>query len=93
MCAIYSCHASRRDTEETFRPSAPFRRRIAEMGLDVTFRFQTVKRGIDRADGHFPPYPGFYLLPNRDPIGAIRKSKKRQDDNVFKFTEIIAIRH
>ncbi len=79
--------------EKTFRTPTAFRCRLTELGFDVTLRFQTVKRGIDGANGHFTPSPRFDLLPRRNPIGSISKTKKRQDYDVLEFSEIIAIWH
>ncbi len=63
------------------------------MGFDVALRFQAIKRGIDRPDRNLTASAHFDLLPHRDPIRSITKTQKRQDDNVFKFTEIIATCH
>src|SRR6266571_447254 len=93
MCAIHSRHALSRNTEETFRPSAPCRRGIAEFGFDVTFGFQTIERGIDGADRYLTLNAIFDLLPDRDPIGSITKTQKRQDHHVLKFPEIISTGH
>ncbi len=93
MCAIHSRHALSRNTEETFRSSAPFRRRIAELGFDVSFRFQTIKRGIDGADRYVAVNATFNLLPDRYSIGPITKTHKRQDHDVLEFSEIIPAGH
>lgn len=90
MRAIYSRHSLGRDLEEALRPSAALRRRVAEAGFDVTLRFQTVESCINGADGNFAPYPYFYLLPNLDAVGPIRKSQKCEENNVFEFTEVVA---
>jgi hypothetical protein len=38
------------DTKEPFRATAPFRRRLAKAGFDVSLSLQSVERGIDRAN-------------------------------------------
>ena len=79
--------------EKAFRSSPAFWRRFAELRFDVALRFQAVKRGIDGTDGHFTTSPCFDLLPHRDSIGPISKTKKGQNHDVLKFTEVIAARH
>ena len=63
------------------------------MRLDVTLRFQTIKRGVDGTYGYFTPGTPFDFLSHRDPISLIRETQKRQHDNMFEFTEVIAVRH
>ena len=85
MRTIYCCHSLGSDTEKAFRPSAPLRRRVTKVGLDVTLGFQTVERGIDGADRDFTPRACFDLLPHCDPVSVITKAQKSQDSDVFKF--------
>src|SRR6266478_8431772 len=93
MCAIHSRHALSRNTEETFRSSATFRRRVAELGFDVSFRFQTIERGIDGADRYLTLNAIFDLLPDRDPIGSTTETQNRQDHHVLKFSEMVSTGH
>ncbi len=93
MSAIHSRHSLGRDTEETFRPSAPFRRGIAKFGFDVAFCFQTIERGINGADRYVAVNATFNLLPHRYSIGPITKTQKRQDYDVLEFSEIIPAGH
>ena len=81
------------DAKEPFRTPTPLRRRIAAAGLDVTFALQAIERGIHCADGHFALCAEFNLLPNGDSVGSIFQPQQRQDNDVFKFAEIIATRH
>ncbi len=79
--------------EKTFRSSAAFWRRFAELRFDVALSFQAVKSGINGADGHFATSPCFDLLPHCNPIGPTSKTKEGQNHDVLEFTEIIAARH
>jgi hypothetical protein len=89
--AIHGRNALSSDMEEPFRLSSSFGRRIAQVRLDVAFPFQSIERGINGADGNLAARAYLDLLPYSDPIGTIRKTQKRQDDNVFKLAEKTAI--
>jgi hypothetical protein len=93
VSAIEGRHALGCNLEEAFRPSAALGGWIAKMGLHETFRLQAIEGGIDGADRHLTPDARFNLLPHGDPIGPIGKTQERQEDDVFKFTEVMAIWH
>ena len=86
-------HSLRRDAKETLRPPAPFWGRISQAGLHELLGFETIKRCIDGADRHVSSRACFDLPPDGDSVGLITKSQDRQQDNVFKFAEVLASRH
>src|SRR5271166_6592556 len=93
MCAVHRAHSLRCNTEEAFRSSAAFRRRIAAARLDVSLGFQAIKRGIDSADGHLAASPQLDFLSHRNPIRPIVQPQKCQHNDVLEFTEVIATKH
>jgi hypothetical protein len=68
--------------EETRRSSATLRGRIAEAGLDVSFRFQTIQAGVDSADRDFAFGAELDLLPDRNSVRAIGKARPRQTKEI-----------
>src|ERR1019366_1227581 len=93
MCAVHSRHSLGCDTKEAFRTPPTFWSRIAAARLDAPFFLQAIERGINAPYCPLPFNAEFDLLPHRDSIGSIFQSKKRQDNDVLKFAEIIATRH
>ena len=79
--------------EETLRSSATLRGRIAEVGLDESFRFQTIQGGVDSADRDFAFGAKLNLLPDGNSVRAIRKAHECKDYDVFEFAEVIATGH
>ena len=79
--------------EETLRSSPTLRGRIAEAGLDVSFRFQTIQGGVDSADRDFAFGAELDLLPDRNSVRAIGKAHEGKDNDVFEFPEVIASGH
>jgi hypothetical protein len=79
--------------EKTLRSSPALCGGIAQMRLDVTLGLQAIERGIDCAYRHLTASAGLDFLPDSNPVGPITKTQKRQNDDVFKFTEIITARH
>jgi hypothetical protein len=61
--------------------------------LDVTLRFQTIKRGVDRTCGDLRAGARFDLLPHPRPVSPITKMQKRQDGYIGRFTTATAFRN
>src|SRR4051812_41756091 len=93
MSAIHGSNSLGRYPEKPFGPPAAFRRGLAYSGFNVTFRLQTVERGVNRADGYFPPGPQFDLLTHGNPVGTIAQTHKRQDHDMFEFAKEILTAH
>ena len=93
MSAIHSLHSFSRDAKVPFRSPSAFGSRVAEVRLNAAFRFQTIKRRIDRTYGDFSADAFFNLVPHRDPVGLITETQERQNDNVFEFAEVVATGH
>ena len=93
MCAVHSRHSLTCSTKKTFRTSATFGRGIASIGLDVPLRFQTIKGGINSADGHFAMSAEFDFLPHGHSVCAIFQSQQRQKNDVLEFSEVVAAGH
>jgi hypothetical protein len=83
----------RSNAKEALGTSAAFCGGTSYAGFHVSFCFQTIEGGIDGANRHFSPGACFDLLPNRNAIGLVTKTKKREKDDVFEFAEVIASRH
>ena len=81
------------DMEEAFAASATLWRGLAELGLNVTFRFQTIEGGVNCADRYFTLNARLNLLSHRDPICAITEMQKCENYDMFEFTEIVAGGH
>jgi len=93
LCAVHSRQSLSCDTKESLRTSATLGRGVAELGFDVTFRFQAAKRGIDGTDGDLAAGTPFDFPPYRDPICLVSKTQKGKDDDMFEFAKIVATGH
>lgn len=91
MRTIHGHQSFGRNAEESLRSSTTLGSRIAEMGLDVSLRFKTIERGIDGADGYVTSNARFNFLAHSDAIGLIAETQKRQNDDVFKLSEVVAV--
>jgi peroxiredoxin Q/BCP len=86
-------HSFRSDSKKTLRTPASFRRGVALARFDVALFLKAVKSGIDGADRYLTIGSEFDLPPNGDSVGSIVQTQQRQNNNVFKFTEVITDRH
>jgi hypothetical protein len=54
-------------------------RRVAQVRVDVTFRFQASKSGIDGSDGDLSANAQLNFLPHSDAVRLVSKTQQRKD--------------
>ena len=95
-CELGAVHRRRSlgcDTKKAFRTSTTLWRRVAAVGLDVPFRLQPIKGGIDSANGHLALGAEFDLLAHWNSICSLSQPQECQDNDVLEFAEVVADGH
>ena len=82
-----------RHAEESFRAPATLRRGFAQTRFHVSLRLEPVERCVNCADGYVPVSPRCDVLADRDSVRAVVKPQEREQNDVFEFPEIAALRH
>ncbi len=93
MGAIHGGDSFSGDVEETFGTSAALGGGIAKVGFDVTLGLQAVEGGVDGADGDLAVGARFDFPADGDAVGAIGEAEQGEEDEVFKFAEVVAGGH
>ena len=83
----------RRDAEETFRASPAFRCGISDARPHITFGFQTIKSGVDGADGYLTLRALFDLPSDRNAVCLVSQTQNTKKHDVLEFSQIIMPRH
>ena len=91
MSAIYGCQPLCSDTEKAFRPSSALGRRVAQVRIDVAFRLQASKRGVNGADGDLAANAHFDFLSHNDSVRLTSKTQQRKDNDVLELAEVVAV--
>lgn len=81
------------DTEEAFRTSAAFRRRIAAERFDVAFYFHAIQCCVDGSKRDLAVGARFDFLTHRDAIGSIFKAHEGQQNEMFELAEVAGAKH
>src|SRR5690349_7510660 len=88
--AIDGGNPLRSHAEKALRAPAPLGGGIACARSDVAFSFETVKRGVDGADGHFALCARFNFAADGDSVGLIAETHEGEKNDMLELAEVIA---